>query len=350
MAMAWQDAGEPGLAGVTVLLKNAVGDTIGTRVTDSEGNYMFNNLPPGEYTVEIDPTSLPAGIAQTTNPVLPGADFGNQSLPYTVNLAPGETNLTADFGYIWEDPNGNTGTAALGDRVWADTNGNGIQDPSEAGLAGVELTIYNDSDGDGVIEPGIDLPFANAVDQNGVTGTGTTTTESDGSYIFSELPNDAYIVVVNPATVPTGYTQTGDPDDFGQLASSPDNQLTTPIVMEPGDDYLNVDFGYQPDPLLDNRIGDTVFLDANANGVQDAGELGISEVTIALLDDLGGHVASAVTDANGLYLFDGLADGTYSVQIVDANAVLLGLEQSADPDGHVRWHEYGDGFRWHCES
>ncbi len=327
-----QDAGEPGLAGVTVILKNAVGDTVGTRVTDADGNYMFNNLPPGEYTVEIDATTLPAGIAQTTNPVLPGADFGNQSLPYTVNLSPGETNLTADFGYIWEDPNGNTGTAALGDRVWADTNGNGIQDPSEPGLAGVELTIYNDSDGNGVIEPGVDSPFTAAVDQNGFTGTGTTTTESDGSYIFSELPNDAYIVVVNPATVPTGYTQTGDPDDFGKLADSPDNQLTTPIVMEPGDDYLNVDFGYQPDTLLDNSIGDTVFLDANANGTQDASELGISEVTIALLDDQGGHVASDVTDENGLYLFDGLADGTYTVQIVDANAILLGLEQSADPD------------------
>ena len=328
----FQDAGEPGIAGVTVLLKDIIGDVIGSRVTDSNGGYLFNNLTPGQYTVDIRPSTLPAGMTQTDNPVLAGADLGNQTLPYIVDLESGEVNLTADFGYSYGDPNGNNGPAALGDRVWIDTNGNGLQDAGEAGLGGVEVTLYTDTNGDGTIEPGVDSAFTGAVDQQGRTGTGSTTTNADGSYIFSDLPSDAYVVVVNPATLPSGYVQTGDPDDFGQPASAPDNQTTSAVVLAPGDAFLNVDFGYQPDTALVNTIGDTVFLDANANGVEDAGELGISNVTVSLLNSAGEPITTTTTDADGVYLFSGLPDGDYSVVITDTNSVLTQLSQSADPD------------------
>ena len=66
-----QDAGEPGLAGVNVLLKDSIGDVVGTRVTDSNGAYLFNNLVPGTYTVELDPLSLPVGVTQNTKPGSP---------------------------------------------------------------------------------------------------------------------------------------------------------------------------------------------------------------------------------------------------------------------------------------
>ena len=49
------------------------------------------------------------------------------------------------------------------------------------------------------------------------------------------------MVEVNNGTTPSGYTQTGDPD--GVL----DNPTTAPIVLAPGDVYVNADFGYQPD-------------------------------------------------------------------------------------------------------
>ena len=36
---------------------------------------------------------------------------------------------------------GNTGTGAIGDRVWIDADGDGVQDPGEAGLAGVTVQL-----------------------------------------------------------------------------------------------------------------------------------------------------------------------------------------------------------------
>ena len=154
-----------------------------------------------------------------------------------------------------------------------------------------------------MIEPGVDSPFSGAVDSQGNTGSGTTITSADGSYTFTELPADAYVVVVNTATLPDGFIQTADPDEFGQPATAPDNQTTTPVVLAPGDVFLNVDFGYQPDTAVTNTIGDTVFLDINADGIEDAGEPGISNVTLSLLDADDNPVATTVTDSNGEYLF-----------------------------------------------
>jgi len=60
------------------------------------------------------------------------------------------------------------------------------------------------------------------------------------------------------------------------------------------------------------RMGDTVFRDWNNNGLQDAGEEGIPGVTVSLS---GASSATAVTDANGNYLFTGLAAGNYTVSV-----------------------------------
>ncbi len=67
-------------------------------------------------------------------------------------------------------------------------------------------------------------------------------------------------------------------------------------------------------------IGDTVWKDANGNGIQDNGEAGISGVVVTLLDSNGLPVpgGTAVTDANGNYIFS-VDAGTYSVQVDASN-------------------------------
>ncbi len=52
----------------------------------------------------------------------------------TVTIVAGQQNLTVDAGLYK--------TASLGDRVWLDANGNGVQDNGEVGKAGVTVELY----------------------------------------------------------------------------------------------------------------------------------------------------------------------------------------------------------------
>jgi hypothetical protein len=61
------------------------------------------------------------------------------------------------------------------------------------------------------------------------------------------------------------------------------------------------------------RVGDVVWLDTDADGVQDAGEPAVAGVNVRLLDQSGAVVASTVTDTGGRYVFAGLCDGVYVI-------------------------------------
>lgn len=66
-------------------------------------------------------------------------------------------------------------------------------------------------------------------------------------------------------------------------------------------------------------IGGTIFLDADANGVQDSGERGMSGVAVHLLGAAGERIATAETFAHaceGLYIFSGVLPGNYTVEVV----------------------------------
>ena len=180
------------------------------------------------------------------------------------------------------------------------------------------VNLFTDPDNDGI--------FDNLV--------ATTTTDENGNYVFDGLASGAYVVETNPLSLPSGvtWTQTGDPDEFAQAATSPDHRTTAPVILAPGDVFVNADFGYQGDAANTHTIGDTVFFDANADGIQGGTEPGIANVTVTLLDAAGNPLAYAVTNTTGQYLFPGLPDGVYSVVVTDNNNVLGGLKQSADPD------------------
>ncbi len=83
-----------GLAGVKVTLTLPDGSTR-TTTTGPDGKYLFDNLPPGDYKVTVDESTLPAGL-QGKNTQDP--DGGNNSTS-TLTLGDGESNLDQDFGY-----------------------------------------------------------------------------------------------------------------------------------------------------------------------------------------------------------------------------------------------------------
>jgi hypothetical protein len=71
-------------------------------------------------------------------------------------------------------------------------------------------------------------------------------------------------------------------------------------------------------PLRPFLLGDTVFIDANANGVQDPGEPGIQGVEVDLFDANNVPVAQVFTDANSQYFFE-VEAFSYTVRIASSN-------------------------------
>jgi serine-aspartate repeat-containing protein C/D/E len=127
-----QDAGETGVAGVTVRLLDAIGRVLATQQTDANGNYLFTQIGAGQYAIEV---VKPGDYSFTLRDA--GTDGGDSDVDTTTGrsglytLALGEQNLTVDAG-LQAPPC--PPTASLGDKVWIDSNANGQQDAGEAGL------------------------------------------------------------------------------------------------------------------------------------------------------------------------------------------------------------------------
>ena len=300
-----QSLGEEGIANVTVnLYRDVNGDglidpssdgLVASTSTNSTGQYGFSNLPTGSYIVLVDSLDpqFPASVQQTQ-------DFdGRADHKAQVSLTASLT--TVDFGY---QP---VGSGSIGDQVFIDANGDGLFQTNENTISGVPVTLYEDSNGNGSIDPQ-DAIIAN------------TTTDANGQYLFADLAAGRYLVKIDDisAAVPS--------DSRGSLlvCSTPN---TASVLLTAGQSYLLADFPF----TAQSAIGDTVFFDNNANGTQDFTEVGISGVTVQLYEG-GNLVASTVTDANGPYLFDGLSAGTYEVRVVTSTLPAGTGINSADPD------------------
>lgn len=125
-----QDAGEVGIAGVTIyVIDPSTGDTIATAITDATGHYLVN-VEPGTYTVVVVPIDGYDNTTPTT---------------WTATVTPDGYDLDNDFGFILP-----AGQYSLGNYVWNDTNGNGSQDGGEQGVSGVSVALMNPGP-DGVV-------------------------------------------------------------------------------------------------------------------------------------------------------------------------------------------------------
>jgi len=212
-----QDAGEPGIDGVQLTLRNSGGTAIATAVT-SGGAYVFEQLPAGNYTVEV--SAPPAGLAPT--PSGAGADRGLDSngSPASVTLATDASeDLLVDFGYVPPPPPCN---GMIGDFVWRDQNQNGIQDAGEPGIPNAEVLLTTSS------------------------GALSATTDVNGAYLFSNLCAGNYQVSVNLSTVPDGLipTLTG----VGSNRAVDSNPPQSPVTLATGSaSDLSIDFGFVSD-------------------------------------------------------------------------------------------------------
>ncbi len=299
------DTEETGLTGVIVELKDSTGTVLERQVTDANGNYLFSNLLADDYQVDVFDASIPNGLDNTAG--VAGVD------PKAVILATGENRRDVNFGYIPDAPT----EGVIGDRVWADANGNGIQDPGEAGISDVTLSLR---DASGVV---ID----------------TTTTNENGDYLFTNVTfgDDFTVTIDNTGGPLAGFSPTFGPQSEGGFISNPVTLTpTSPTVTD-------LDFGFDRAGL--NTLVDTFWFDANADGIFDADEEPIAGVTVNLYNDanndgipddadLDGQpdvVATAVSDQSGDVRFTGLEDGNYIVAVTDNGQALEGLDATTAP-------------------
>ncbi|MGK5061227.1 SdrD B-like domain-containing protein [Janthinobacterium sp. LB3P112] len=281
-----QDAGEAGIGGVTVQLKNAAGSVIGSTVTDATGYYNFS-VDAGTYSIAV---VAPPGYLTTVKDA-----GGNDALDSDINAAGQSGLVTVAAGQNYKDLDaGLYKTAAIGDRVWFDANGNGTQDAGEAGMGGVKVNLFDASG----------------------TVVASATTDASGNYLFSNLVPGYYFLGFVP---PAGYTFT-KPDVGGYATDSdvdPATGLTTTwIGVKSGDVQLEWDAGLVKCAPVTGSIGDRVWEDNNYNGVQDAGELGVAGVKVNLLNAYNQVIATTTTNASGNYLFDKLVAGGYKVEVI----------------------------------
>ena len=300
-----QDGGEPGFDNVTLDLiedtnSNGVIDggepVLDTQTTAGGGFYDFANLPVGDYLVTVT----------DTNNVLAAYVLTGGTDPLPVSLAKGGDFNDADFGFLRQD-------GRIGDFVWNDLNGDGVQDGGEPGLENVTLDLIEDTNGNGAIDGGEPV-------------LDTQTTDVNGAYDFMNLAVGDYIVTVTDTNnVLAAYNLTGGTDPL-------------PVALAKGDDFNDADFGYQRE---DGTIGDLVWHDFDANGLVDPGEPGLENVTVDLIEDTNGNgvidggepvLDTQTTDVNGAYDFTGLTVGDYIVQVTDTNSVLTGFTLTGGTD------------------
>lgn len=149
------------------------------------------------------------------------------------------------------------------------------------------------------------------------------TTNASGIYSFSNLAAGCYSIGV---VLPSGFAYS--PQDLGGNDNTdsdvnPGTGMTSNINLGAGQNLTNVDAGLVPQGGGDTCLGDRVWRDDNANGLQDAGEPGLDGIEIYLGTDNNGdgridrYFGNTITSGGGQYQFCGL-DPTipYSVEFV----------------------------------
>ena len=212
-----QDAGEPGIANVTVKLLDADGTLLRTTLSDANGMYSFE-VENGTYSVQVVEDGVLTGLTSTT---------GNLITHTVLN----ENVLTYDFGYFQP--------ASVADFVWKDLNGNGIQDAGEPGIAGVTVKL---------------------LDANGVVIAGASAvTDASGKYEIGNLIPGTYKVQF---VLPSGSVFTS-PHLGGNDARDSDASVTTGIsdafTLALGQHNTTLDAGLRSSTNLCTYIGSPGF-------------------------------------------------------------------------------------------
>ena len=296
-----QDEGEPGLEGIVVSLNDKDGFAVATTSTDETGHYLFDQMPPGNYSVAFEiPDGYSFTITANTNanivdPV--DGSYAYDDVTSDVNRETGETsifmilsgtdNLSVDAGvFVPVTINGTT---------WHDLNADGFNSEDEPILEGSIITLFG---ADGQI----------------VDGTSPQVVGPSGVWAFEDLPPGCYTAEIQPPSgewflspIPNEEDGEGQSTDF-----NPDDLKTGTVCLQSGE---SGDGSFDAGFYRSASVGDRVWFDSEPNGMQDFGEGPMNEtISVKLYDSLGYLKGETETSEGGYYQFDDLIPGTYEVE------------------------------------
>ena len=290
-----KDAGESGIAGVVITLSGSAASGAAPCsscqvTTTSDGSYTLSGLrnanPAGYTLTETQPSAYMDGKSSKGSLNAVSCATCVDSVANVISAIPfvaSQTALAFNFGEVL--------AATISGRVFHDFNNNQILDAGEA-LAGVVVTL-------------------SGLDDRGVSVNQVTSSAADGSYVFNALRPSGVAGYSVSETQPAGLGDyIGSSGSLvgkigGATVGVAAQNLISGIYLPPN--AAGIEYNFRENA---SSLSGSVYLDANKNGIKDAGETGISGITMVLS---GGANRSAVTDAQGNFTFSGLFAGLYTL-------------------------------------
>ena len=270
-------------AGVIVELWQE-GVLVATTVTAVDGSYSFYGLPEGDYEIRlIEPDG--ANAIEDAD----GGANGNNLIALQV------TDSSFEDQYFVLDTEVTRSNISGTVTVDTDRDGDFSTPPDDLLFEGAVVRLYRDINGNGIAE-------ANEF-------VGQTTSDADGNYQFSDLPNGDFLVILVPsAGVRAIKDVDGDANGDDLIA-----------VTLGGASILGQDFLVQ----YLSTVSGTIWLET-VGGDPHVG------VNVALLLEDDTVFLTTVTDAEGQYTFEDLPPGNYKIE----QTVPTGYVAIADVDGN----------------
>ncbi len=245
-----------------------------------------------------------------------GADFTDVNaiqIEFAVAASDGQLDLIETVGRSVITSNAaNLNPMTLGNTVFLDANNNGTKETAEVGIAGVVVDVYDDTNGNGTFDAGIDT-LVDTATTNG-TGVWTVTDLLPGDYIAvvpaSQFLAAAPLFGMISATGNPNPNNDVDDDDNGALVAAV--VATAAITLAPSsepttdgdgaDSNLTLDLGFTPNIDLTVVKSGTATIDAGGNvtyTITVTNNSQIAATNIQVTDDLPVGVTFVPNGTNG---------------------------------------------------